>query len=171
MVGLSLPAFLPASVLVLVFAIWLGWLPPARWDEPLSFVLPTVTLAIRPAAIVARLTRAATLEALGSDYMRTALGKGLSFRAAVFKHAVRNSLVPVLSQLGQVAAHLLTGSFLVETLFQIPGIGTHFVQAVLNRDYPLVMGLTLVYGTILILCNLAVDFAYVWADPRIRVHS
>jgi oligopeptide transport system permease protein len=169
MVGLSLPAYLPASLLILLFALWLGWFPPARWDEASSAVLPVLTLAIRPTAIIARLTRAEAIEALGADYVRTALGKGLSVRAAVFRHALRNSLIPVLSQLGQIAAHLMTGSFLVETIFQIPGLGTHFVQAVLNRDYPLVMGLTLVYGTALILCNLAVDFAYTWADPRIRL--
>lgn len=169
--GLSLPAFLPASLLILVFALWLGWLPPARWDEPLSVVLPALTLAIHPTAVIARLTRAEALEALSADYVRTALGKGLTMQATVFRHVLRNSLIPVLSQLGQIAAHLFTGSFLVETMFEIPGLGTHFVQAVLNRDYPLVMGLTLVYGTALLLCNLAVDFAYTWADPRIRLES
>lgn len=166
--ALSLPVFLPASVLILAFAIWLNWLPPALWEEPASAVLPVLTLAIRPSAIVARLARASTLEALSADYVRTALGKGLSYPQTVFKHALRNSLIPVLSQLGQITAHLLTGSFLVETLFQIPGLGTHFVQAVLNRDYPLVMGLTLTYGIILVTCNLGVDFAYAWADPRMR---
>jgi oligopeptide transport system permease protein len=171
MSALSLPAFLPASILILIFASGLGWLPPALWEGPSSWVLPVVTLAIRPAAIIARLARVSTLESLGADYVRTALAKGLSVRAAVFRHALRNSLIPVLSQLGQIAAHLLTGSFLVETLFQIPGLGTHFVGAVLNRDYPLVMGLTLTYGTILVLCNLGVDFAYAWADPRIHAPS
>src|SRR6185312_12178286 len=110
------------------------------------WILPAITLGSRPLAIVARLTRASMLEALQSDYIRTAYGKGLSHRAVIFKHALRNSLIPVTTVLGPIAAGLVTGSFLVEIVFQIPGIGRHFVQAVINRDYPLVMGVTLVYG-------------------------
>jgi ABC-type dipeptide/oligopeptide/nickel transport system permease component len=108
------------------------------------------------------------LEALGEDYVRTAYGKGLTDRAVVFKHALRNSLIPVVTVMGPIAAGLVTGSFLVEVVFQIPGLGKHFVQAVINRDYPLVMGVTMVYGVILLASNLAVDVAYGAIDPRMR---
>jgi oligopeptide transport system permease protein len=166
--GISLPSYLVASVLILVFSLGLGWLPPALWEEPSSLVLPVITLGCRPLAIIARLTRASLIESLGSDYIRTAYGKGLPRTRVVYKHALKNSLIPVITTIGPLAANLVTGSFLVEIVFQIPGLGRHFVQAVLNRDYPLVMGVTLVYGVILILSNLAVDLLYGWADPRIR---
>jgi len=167
--GVALPSYLVASVLVLVFSLQLGWLPPALWNEPLSWVLPSITLGLRPLALIARMTRSSVLETLQSDYIRTAYGKGLSKAAVFWKHALRNSLIPVVTLMGPVAASLVTGSFLVETVFQIPGIGRHFVSAVLNRDYPLVMGVTLLYGVILIGSNLAVDLLYAWVDPRIRV--
>jgi oligopeptide transport system permease protein len=169
--GISLPSYLVASLLILVFSIWLGWLPPALWEDTSSMILPVLTLSTRPMALIARLTRSSTLEALASDYVRTAYAKGLPSIQVVFKHALRNSLVPVLTLLGPITANLLTGSFLVEVVFQIPGLGRHFVNAVMNRDYPLVMGITLLYGVVLIGCNLAVDLAYAWVDPRIRVGS
>jgi oligopeptide transport system permease protein len=167
--GISLPSYLVASLLVLVFSLWLGWLPPALWEGPSSWVLPVLTLGCRPLAIVARMTRASMLEALQADYIRTAYGKGLHERAVVFKHALKNSLIPVITIIGPLAASLVTGSFLVEIVFQIPGLGKHFVQAVINRDYPLVMGVTLVYGVILMASNLVVDLAYGVIDPRMRV--
>lgn len=167
--GVSLPSYLVASLLVLVFSLHLGWFPPALWEDSSSMVLPVVTLGFRPMAIIARLTRAAMIESLASDYIRTAYGKGLSTAKVVFKHALKNSLIPVLTILGPVAANLITGSFLVEIVFQIPGLGKHFVTAVMNRDYPLVMGVTLTYGAILIASNLTVDLACAWADPRIRL--
>lgn len=166
--GVSLPSYLVASILILVFSLWLQWLPPALWDGPSYWILPAMTLGLRPLAIVARLTRASMLEALQADYIRTAYGKGLPTTSVVFKHALRNSLIPVITVIGPVAAGLVTGSFLVEIVFQIPGIGRHFVQAVINRDYPLVMGVTLVYGCFLLGSNLAVDLAYGWIDPRIK---
>jgi oligopeptide transport system permease protein len=167
--GVSLPSYLVASLLILVFSLKLNWLPPALWEGPSSWVLPSIALGSRPLAIVARLTRASLLEALSSDYVRTAFGKGLSERQVVLKHALRNSLIPVVTVLGPVAAGLLTGSFLIEIVFQVPGLGKHFVQAVTNRDYPLVMGVTLVYGVVLLLSNLAVDLAYGVIDPRMRL--
>lgn len=166
--GVSLPTYLIASLLVLVFSLKLGWLPPALLESPAGWVLPVVTLALRPLAMIARLTRASMIEALQSDFVRTALGKGLSSRQVVFKHALRNSLIPVVTLIGPIAAQLVTGSFLVEVVFQIPGLGKYFVSAVINRDYPLVMGVTLVYGVILIASNLVVDLLYAWVDPRIR---
>lgn len=169
--GVSLPSYLIASTLVLVFSLKLGWLPPALWEEPTSAVLPVVTLGFRPLAITARLVRASVIETLAADYIRTAHAKGLSVRAVLFRHALRNSLIPVITVLGPLAASLVTGSFLVEMVFQIPGLGKHFVGAVMNRDYPMVMGVTLVYGAILIASNLMVDLACAMLDPRIRLES
>lgn len=166
---LSIPPFLTASFLILIFALKLKWLPPALWEEPSSVILPVITLSIRPIAIIGKLTQTSLLEALGSDYIRTAHAKGLSLRRVVFKHALKNSLIPVLTVLGPITAQLLAGSFLVETLFQIPGLGKQFVQAILNRDYPLVMGITLIYGIFLLVANLIVDLCYAWADPRMRI--
>lgn len=167
--GVSLPSYLVASFLILVFSLWLGWLPPALWEGPSSMILPVITLGLRPLAIIARLTRASMLEVLNADFIRTAYGKGLGDMSVIFKHALKNSLIPVLTTLGPLSANLVTGSFLVEIVFQIPGMGKHFVAAVINRDYPLVMGVTLVYGAILVISNLLVDLAYAWADPRIRL--
>lgn len=166
--GVSLPSYLVASILVLVFSLWLKWLPPALWEGPSSLILPVITLGLRPLAIIARLTRASLIDSLNSDYVRTAYSKGLSESRIVLKHALKNSIIPVVTLMGPLAAALVTGSFLVEMVFQLPGLGKHFVQAVLNRDYPLIMGVTLVYGVILILSNIAVDVIYSWADPRIR---
>lgn len=166
--GMSLPSYLIASILIIIFSIWLGWLPPALWESRASWILPMLTLGWRPASMILRLIRTSILDALQSDYIRTAHGKGLSEKKVIFKHALKNSIIPVISLLGPIGANLITGSFLVEVIFQIPGMGKYFVQAVLNRDYPLVMGVTLVYGIILILANLLVDLLYGWIDPRIR---
>jgi oligopeptide transport system permease protein len=169
--GVSLPSYLVASCLVLVFSLYLGWVPPALWESPESAILPVITLALRPLAITARLVRSSVIETLASDYIRTAHAKGLSVSRVLFHHALRNSLIPVITVLGPLAAGLVTGSFLVEMVFQIPGLGKHFVGAVLNRDYPMVMGVTLVYGVILILSNLAVDLLCAVLDPRIRLEQ
>ena len=168
MVGVSLPNYLLAGVLILVFSLRLGWLPPALWDEPASAVLPALTLAIRPASMILRLTRASVLETLRQDFIRTARAKGASEPRVLFVHGLRASLIPVVTLLGPIVAALVTGSFVVELIFQIPGLGKHFVGAIVNRDYPLAMGLTLTYGTILLTSNLLVDLAYGWLDPRVR---
>lgn len=167
--GVSLPSYLLASGLILIFALKLGWLPPALREGPESLILPVITLGSRPLAMIARLTRASMIEALSEDYIRTARGKGLSESHVLFKHALKNSLIPVLALLGPLTAQLLTGSFLVEIVFQLPGLGKYFVQAVLNRDYPLVMGVTLCYGMILIFSNLLADLISAWIDPRLRL--
>lgn len=169
--GISLPNYLLASILVLVFSLKLGWLPPALWEGPESLVLPALTLSLKPIAMLARLSRTSIIETLTSDYIRTARAKGLSDRVVLFKHALRNSLIPVITLLGPLAANLITGSFVVEMVFQIPGLGKHFVSSILNRDYPLVMGLTVTYGIFLLTCNLAVDIAYGWIDPRMRLKT
>ena len=167
--GITLPAYLVATLLVLLFSSYLHWLPPALWEDKLSMVLPILTLALRPLAMIARMTRTSLLEILHTDYIRTAYAKGLSDRSVLYKHALKNSLIPIITLLGPIAAALITGSYVVETIFQIPGLGQYFITSVINRDYPLVMGMTLTYGLILTLCNLLVDLAYGWIDPRIRV--
>jgi oligopeptide transport system permease protein len=167
--GITLPTFLIATLLVLLFSSYLGWLPPALWEDRKSMILPVLTLSFRPLAIIARMTRTSLLEVLHADFIRTAHSKGLSESRVLFKHALRNALIPVVTLLGPITASLITGSYVVETIFQIPGLGQHFVTSVIDRDYPLVMGMTLVFGVILILCNLLVDLTYGLIDPRIRL--
>lgn len=167
--GVSLPSYLVASLLVIIFSVHLRILPPALWEGPASMVLPVITLSLRPLAIIGRLVRASMIDVLSADFIRTAHAKGLTRQKILIKHALKNTLIPVLTVLGPIAASLVTGSFLVEVVFQIPGLGKHFVGAVLNRDYPLVMGVTLIYGAFLILSNLTVDLLCAWADPRIRL--
>ncbi|MBI3555916.1 MAG: ABC transporter permease [Deltaproteobacteria bacterium] len=169
MAGVSLPNFLVASILVLVFSVHLGWLPPALWEDWRSAILPVITLAVRPLALIARLTRASMLEALATDYVRTAQAKGLGMGSVLFKHALKNALVPVVTLTGPLVAAVITGSFVVEFFFAIPGLGKHFISAVTDRDYPLIMGVTMVYGVIVIAANLLVDLTYAWIDPRMRV--
>jgi oligopeptide transport system permease protein len=167
--GISLPNFMLASILVLVFSVHLGWLPPALWEGWQTAILPTVTLAVRPIALIARLTRASVLETLATDYIRTARAKGLGTAKVLFKHALKNALVPVVTLLGPLTAAIITGSFVIEVIFAIPGLGRHFVSAVIDRDYTLIMGVTFVYGVVVVLANLAVDMLYAWIDPRIRL--
>jgi oligopeptide transport system permease protein len=167
--GITLPTYLIATLLVLLFSGYLGWLPPALWEDKSSIILPVITLALRPLAIIARMTRTTILEVLHSDYIRTAHSKGLDERSVLFKHALRNALIPVVTLLGPITASLITGSYVVETIYQIPGLGQYFITSVIDRDYPLVMGMTLFYGAILISCNLMVDLAYGLIDPRIRI--
>lgn len=167
--GMTLPSYLVATLLILLFSTYLGWLPPALWEEPKSMILPVASLALRPMAIVARMTRTTLLETLHADYIRTAYSKGLSHNVIFYKHALRNALIPIITLLGPIAASLLTGSYVIETIFQIPGLGQYFVSSVINRDYPLVMGMTLLFGIVLTMANLLVDLAYGWIDPRIRL--
>ncbi|MGE3260303.1 MAG: ABC transporter permease [Bacteriovoracia bacterium] len=167
--GISLPSYFVAAILIYVFSLQLNWLPPALWEEWVHKILPTITLGTRPAALIARLTRAALLESIRSDYVRTARAKGVSESMVVLKHALRNSLIPVVTLIGPLAAYVLTGTFVIEYVFAIPGMGKYFIDAVTNRDYPLIMGVTMVYGFTLVMANLLVDIAYVVIDPRIRV--
>lgn len=166
--SVSLPNYLVAALLVLLFSLKLGWLPPALWDGPASLVLPVLAMALRPLALILRLVRATLRDVLGEDYIRTARAKGVSERTILFKHALRNSLVPLLSLTGPLVANAITGSFVIETVFQLPGMGRYFVTAILNRDYPLVMGTTLVYGALLIAADLVSDWGLALADPRIQ---
>lgn len=167
--GISAPSYLVGALLIFVFCLQLELLPPALWDDWRSAILPTLTLGIRPVALIARLTRASLLESIRSDYVRTARAKGLGEYTVITKHALRNSLIPVITLLGPLTAFVVTGTFVVEYIYAIPGMGRHFINAVVNRDYPLIMGVTMVFGFTLTVCNLLVDIAYAWVDPRIRV--
>lgn len=166
LLGLSLPSFVIGAGLVIVFALGLGWLPVAGWSGYASAVLPTLTLALPHAAVIARLARTGTVEVMRQDFVRTARAKGLAERTVVWRHALRPALLPVVSYLGPAAAGILTGSFVVETLFGLPGMGQWFVKGAINRDYPVVLGTALFYFVLVSAFNFAVDLAYAWLDPR-----
>ncbi|MBX7232202.1 MAG: ABC transporter permease [Bdellovibrionales bacterium] len=167
--SVSVPSFLVAPILILVFCFWLQWLEPALWQGPSYYILPTLVLGTRSAAVIARLTRASVLEVIRSDFIRTGRAKGLSETKILFKHVLRNSLIPVLTFSGPLVAGIITGSFVVEQIFAIPGIGKHMVLSVSNRDYPLILGTTLLFSVLLVACNLIVDLLYAVVDPRIKV--
>ena len=168
--GISLPHFILGALLIWLFALQLGWLQAGRWDNVASMILPTVTLSAAPAAYIAAMLRSTLIENLGEDFIRTARAKGLRESVVLFKHALRNSVVPVITVMGPLTAALLTGSFVVEYVFAIPGMGRFFITAVTDRDYPLIMGVTLVYTALLIGANFLVDLCYSYVDPRIRAH-
>jgi len=170
MLGISIPNFVLGPILVLVFALSLYWLPPSRWDGyfSLNLILPVVTLSAVYMAYIARLTRAGMLEVLRSDYIRTARAKGLSEREVVVRHALRGGLMPVISYTGPALAFLLTGTVVIEKIFALPGLGNYFIQASLNRDEPLVIGIVAFIAITLLLMNLVVDIAYAYLDPRVR---
>jgi oligopeptide transport system permease protein len=168
MTGLSIPNFVVAPLLVLAFALALGWLPAGGWDDWRSAVLPVVALALPQIAVLARLMRGSMAEVLAQNYIRTARAKGLPQRWIVLRHALKPALMPVLSYLGPALAQILTGSVVIEQVFSIPGLGRHFVQGALNRDYTVVMGVVLFYGALIVLLNLAVDLLYGALDPRVR---
>lgn len=166
--GISLPHFILGALLIWLFSIQLGWLQAGRWEGFTSVVLPTVTLGAAPAAYLSYLLRSTLLETLAEDFIRTARAKGLRESAVLLKHALNNSLIPTLTVLGPLFAALITGSFVVEYIFAIPGMGRFFITAVTDRDYPLIMGVTLVYTVILVCANLLVDLFYSLVDPRIK---
>ncbi len=168
--GITIPTFVIAPLLSLFFGVMLGWLPAGGWGGGSwrNMVLPVATLALPQIGIIARLTRGATIEALRSNHVRTARAYGLPSYVVVGVHALRASLLPVVSYLGPTAAALLTGSVVVETIFGIPGIGRYFVQGALGRDYTLVMGTVVVIAVFVIVFNLIVDILYAWLDPRVR---
>lgn len=168
MLGICIPNFVLGPLLVLVFALWLGWLPVAGWQTPGDRVLPALTLGATYAAYVARMTRGSMLEVLSQDFIRTARAKGLSEARVVLRHGLRGGLQPVVAFLGPAAAGLLSGSFVVERIFRIPGLGSEFVDAAFNRDYTMVMGTVLFFATLILLFNLFVDIAQTWLDPRLR---
>ena len=167
----SVPSFILGMLLIVLFTSHLRWLPSIGWGSPQQAVMPVLALSALPAAFIARVTRASLLDVLRQDYVRTARAKGLRERGVVLRHMLRNALIPVLTVIGPLAAVLVTGSFIVEQLFTIPGIGFAFVDSVYKRDYGVIMGITLFYTTVVILANLAVDVLYAVVDPRIRYET
>jgi len=167
--GISIPNFVLGALLILVFSHRLKILPPALWEGPRYLFLPALTLSAGPAAYLARLTRSSVLEVLEKDYVRTARAKGLSGAMVIGKHVLKNSLGPVVTVIGPLTAMLVTGSFIVEKIYSVPGMGRYFITAVTNRDYPLVMGVTIVYAVLIVLMNFVVDLVYTFLDPRVRI--
>lgn len=170
MTGISIPNFVMAPLLVLLFAVYLGWLPAGGLgDGSLRYlVLPVIALALPQVAYIARLTRGSMIEVLRSPFIRTARAQGLPTRTIVIRHALKPALLPVISYLGPALAAIITGSVVVEQIFGVPGLGRFFVQGALNRDYTLVMGVVVFYGSLIIVLNFAVDLLYGWLDPRLK---
>ncbi|MFN0133847.1 MAG: ABC transporter permease [Phycisphaerales bacterium] len=170
LIGVSLPSFVVGTAVLLVFGAWLRWMPVGQWSPRAAF-LPALTLSLPFAAYIARLSRMAMIEAMGADFIRTARAKGLSQVRVVMRHALIHAMLPVLSFLGPATALAMTGSFVVERVFTVPGLGQHFVNAVQNKDLFLITGVVLVFSTMLVLFNLIVDLLYRWIDPRVEVAS
>ena len=169
MIGICMPTFLLGPLLVLVFGFWFEWLPITGWgDLPGDKILPSITLGAAYAAYVARLTRGGMLEVMSQDYIRTARAKGLPERVVIFKHGLRGGLIPTIAFLGPAFAGLLSGSFVVETIFQIPGLGRFYVQAAFNRDYTMILGTTIFLSTLIIIFNLLSDLLATWLNPKLR---
>ena len=170
MTGIAIPNFVMAPLLTLIFGLYLSLLPVGGWGDGgiAPAVLPVTALALPQVAAIARLTRGSMIEVLRSNYVRTARAKGLPERITILRHAVKGALLPVVSYLGPNIANIITGSVVIEQIFGLPGIGRYFVQAALNRDYTLVMGVVIFYGVLIILLNLVVDLIYGWLDPKIR---
>lgn len=169
--GVSVPSFIFAAVLIQLFAFTWPVLPAALWKGPAYVILPALALAAQPTAFIMRLTRSSLVDALGQDYIRTARSRGIGPWSLLYRHALRNALLPVVSYIGPLAAALMTGSFIVETIFAIPGLGRHFVTSIYNRDYTVILGITIFYSFLIMMMNLLVDLIYPLLDPRITVDS
>ena len=168
LLGICVHTFVLGPLLVLFFGIRLGWFNASGWDTPADRVLPVLTLGFVYAAYIMRLTRGGMLEVLHQDFIRTARAKGASELRIIFRHALRGGLLPVVAFLGPGIAGILTGSFVIETIFQIPGLGREFVNSAFNRDYTLVLGTVILYATLIVVCNLVVDVVQVWLNPRLK---
>jgi oligopeptide transport system permease protein len=168
MMGICLPTFVLGPLLILFFALKLGWFNASGWFEAADRVLPATTLGIAYAAYVARLTRGGMLEVLSQDFIRTARAKGASETRVILQHALRGGLLPVVSFLGPAAAGIITGSFVIETIFQIPGLGRHFVTSAFNRDFTMVTGIVVFYAALIVFFNLIVDILQVWLNPKLK---
>jgi len=166
--GVSVPNIVLGPLLILIFALTLGWFPVAGWGTPAKMIMPSFALGTSYAARIARLTRASMLQVIREDYIRTARAKGLSERLVMVRHALKNAFIPVATIIGPMFAAVVTGTFVVEQIFAIPGMGKYFITSVTQRDYPVVMGTILLYAFFLVLANLAVDVTYAFLDPRIR---
>jgi oligopeptide transport system permease protein len=168
MIGICVPTFVLGPLLILLFAIRFRWLNASGWYEPIDRVLPALVLGFFYSAYITRLSRGGMLDILNQDFIRTARAKGASETRVVFKHALRGGLLPVVSFLGPAVAGILTGSFVIETIFQIPGLGREFVNSAFNRDYTLVLGTVILYATLVVALNLVVDIAQVWLNPKLK---
>ena len=170
-VGVAIPTFVLATLMLVFFAVRLGWLPAKSNTLPdfKSYIMPVISLSSYYTCYIAKLTRTSMLDTINQDYIRTARAKGVKTKSLILKHALRNSLIPVITYLGPVTAGIITGSFVVESTFQIPGLGKYFVQSVLNRDYTVIMATTVVLSALVIFMNLVVDLAYKIVDPRITL--
>lgn len=167
--GISVPSFILATLLQYVFALKLQVLPIAKFDSFAHTILPAVALATTPLAFIARLMRSSMLDVLSSDYIKTAKSKGLSGRVTIYRHGIRNAILPVVSYLGPLVVAILTGSFIIEKIFAIPGLGNEFVESVTNRDFTVIMGTTVFFSILLLLSILVVDIIYGFIDPRIKI--
>ena len=170
MTGIAIPNFVMAPLLALVFGVYLSWLPVAGWGGgALKYqLLPVITLALPQIAYIARMTRGSMVEVMNSNFIRTARAKGLPEKIVVVRHAMRGGLLPVVSYLGPATAAVITGSVVIESIFDVPGIGRYFVNGALNRDYPVVMGVVIFYAVLIIGLNLLVDLIYGFFDPRVK---
>ncbi len=171
MTGICMPSFVLGPILILIFGLWLHWFNASGWDYPIDRVLPVITLGSAYAAYISRLTRGSMLEVLPSDYIRTARAKGLSEANVVFRHALKNAILPVVSYLGPATAGILTGSFVVESIFNIPGMGRMFVLAAFNRDYTLILGLVVFFAALVVVFNAIVDILLGMLNPKLRMHA
>jgi len=167
--GISIPGFVVATLLLIFFGVKLHWLPTMGLNGWTSYIMPAFTLAFYPMCYLGRLSRSSMLDAINQDYIRTARAKGVKGKAIIFKHALRNALIPVVTYLGPLTAGIVTGGFVAETVFCIPGLGRYFVQSVLNRDYPIIMATTIFLAALVIFMNLVVDILYKVIDPRIDI--
>ena len=168
-VGISVPVFVIAVLLLYLFSVWLKWLPTFGLTSWKHYILPVACLSFNPIAYIARQTRSSMLEVMEQDYIRTARAKGVPELWVVLRHALKNAIMPVVTYLGPLIAGLLTGSFVVERLYAIPGIGRDFVTSISDRDYTMIMGITIFFGIFVIICNLIVDIAYAIIDPRVKI--
>lgn len=169
-IGIAVPSFIVATVSMIIFGVQLKWLPTiSNLDSLSSFILPGFALSFFPLSFITRLMRSSMLDVINQDYIRTARAKGLSERVVIFKHGLRNGILPVVTYAGPMLASILTGSFIIESIFSIPGLGSSFVSSITARDYPTVMGVTIFFGAFLILMNFLVDILYRFIDPRINI--
>lgn len=167
-IGVTTPSFVLAILLIIFFSVQLGWFPTGGWKGPETWVLPTIALAGFPIAVIARYTRASMLEVTRKDYIRTAHSKGVKNQSVVSRHMIRNALIPVITILGPTLAFLVTGSFIIERVFNIPGMGQFYLNAIATRDYSLLMAMTMLYAFAVAFLNVVVDVLYAYIDPRIR---
>lgn len=169
--GIAVPSFVVASLLQYVFSSQLHWLPTMGFKGPMYYILPVAALTAQPIAFIARLTRSSMLEVLHADYIKTAKAKGLTWLAILWRHVIRNGIMPVITYIGPMTANIVTGSVVIEQIFGIGGIGKQFVEAISTRDYPVIMGITIFYGILLMLARFLTDIAYMLVDPRVKVNK